>query len=100
MKCDAYCHVIALHGWLCFLYSCRELEKQNKETECERLSLQQDLQNEKMTKIRAESRISELEKNMRDVRVEMEQKIETGTQMALKCTKVFAHLFTYKQEHI
>ena len=56
----------------------RELQEENRQTESERLALDRALQNEKAANQSQAARISRLEKDLRDLRVELEQKIEIG----------------------
>ena len=58
----------------------RELQEENQQTEGERASLNRALQNETATGKDQMARIVRLEKDLRDLRVELEQKIEMGVQ--------------------
>ena len=58
----------------------RELQEENRQTESERLLLDRALHGEKTTNQNNQARLALLEKDLRDMRVELEQKIEIGEQ--------------------
>ena len=73
----------------------RELQEENRQTESERLALDRALHSEKATNQSHTARISRLEKDLRDLRVELEQKIEIGEEEAME-EQILCHSCAYE----
>ena len=84
-----------VHTHTHIVLSLRELQEENRQTESERLALDRALHSEKATNQSHTARISRLEKDLRDLRVELEQKIEIGEEEAME-EQILCHSCAYE----
>ena len=84
-----------VHTHTHIVLSLRELQEENRQTESERLALDRALHSEKATNQSHTARISRLEKDLRDLRVELEQKIEIGEEETIE-EQILCHSCAYE----